>query len=191
MAIPIRGGGTPLTSGRRDPVTQAERATLLAQVARSYQEHSVAPHCAGCRRPCCRLETLVLELTWARLRGLWGVTGSRAAFDRALTRGKGPPEIRPQEGLYYAYGRVCPAYRGGRCAVYAMRLKPPGCSDFPVYEEDGALVADLRCEVVDPAALEVDLAQALGPAFRVTRTENPDFPFLVTLRPAKAVKREM
>jgi hypothetical protein len=131
----------------------------------------------------------VLELTWARLRGLWGVTTSRAAFDRALARGAGPPEIRPQDGLYYAHGRVCPAYRGGRCAVYATRLKPPGCSDFPVYEEDGALVADLRCEAVDLSALEADLARALGPDFRVARAENPDFPFLVTLKPAKAAKR--
>lgn len=146
----------------------------------------MALHCTRCRKPCCRLETLVLELTWTRLKGLWGVAGPKAAFDRALARGDGPPEIRPQEGLYYAHGRVCPAYVGGRCAVYGTPLKPPGCSDFPVYEEDGALVADLRCEAVDLPALEADLARALGPGWPVVRTENPEFPFLVTLRPVRA-----
>ncbi|MEW6488437.1 MAG: hypothetical protein AB1578_11075 [Thermodesulfobacteriota bacterium] len=168
-------------------MTRAERAGVCAAVARRYQTRAVAPRCAGCRRPCCRLETLVLELTWTRLKVLWGVEGPRAAFDRALARGEGPPEIRPQGGLYYAHGRVCPAYRSGRCSVYATRLKPPGCSDFPVYEEDGALVADLRCEAVDPADLEADLAQALGPGGDVVRTENPEFPFLVTLRPVPIV----
>lgn len=126
-----------------------------------------------------------MELTWARLRGLWGVEGSRAAFDRSLASGEGPGEIRPQEGLYYAHGRVCPAYRGRRCGVYGTRLKPPGCSDFPVYEEDGALVADLRCEAVDLEALHADLSRALGPAFAVARMEHPEFPFLITLRAAR------
>jgi hypothetical protein len=131
----------------------------------------------------------VLELTWSRLKGLWGLGGSRARFDRHLARGEGPPEIRPQEGLYYAYGRPCPAYRDQRCSVYGTPLKPPGCSDFPVYEEEGVLVADLRCEAVDLPALEAELARALGPSWAVARSENPDFPFLVTLRPRK-VKRE-
>lgn len=175
------------TAGRGDGVTRAARAQICAAVARRHQARAVAPHCARCRKPCCRLETLVLELTWARLRGIWGVSGSRAAFDRALAWGEGPPEIRPRDGLYYAHGRACPAYRRGRCAVYGTRLKPPGCSDFPVYEEEGVLVADLRCEAVDPAALEAELARVLGPGAAVTRTENPDFPFLVTLRPRRGV----
>jgi len=145
----------------------------------------VLPHCDRCHRPCCGLETLVLELTWARVRGLWGATGPRAEFDRALARGEGPTEIRPQDGLYYAHGRACPAYRDRQCGVYGTPIKPPGCTDFPVYEEDGALVADLRCEAVDLPTLETDLVEALGPGWSVGRSENPEFPFLVTLRPVR------
>ncbi|MDW7710480.1 MAG: hypothetical protein SCH98_08390 [Deferrisomatales bacterium] len=156
-------------------------------MARRYQERVVLPHCGQCRRPCCGLDTLALELTWARLRGVWGLKAPRASFDRALARGEGPEEIRPQDGLYYAHGRVCPAYRGRRCAVYGTPLKPPGCSEFPVYEDDGGLLVDLRCEAVDPGSLEGDLARALGPGYAVTRTEDPAFSFLVTLR---AVRRD-
>ncbi|GAB4266132.1 MAG: hypothetical protein Kow0092_18880 [Deferrisomatales bacterium] len=154
----------------------------LRRVAAAYQRERVLPRCGACARPCCRLDTLVLELDWERLRRLWGVRGSRRAFDASLARGEGPPDIRAQEGLYYAHGRVCPAYREGRCAVYESALKPPGCTDFPVYEEDGALVADLRCEAVDPDEVEARLRRALGPRRDVRRRADPRFRFLVRFR---------
>jgi len=124
----------------------------------------------------------VLELTWKRLQGLWNLSVPRRVFDLGLRRGEGPPEIRARDGLYYAHGRVCPAYRGGECSVYGSWLKPPGCSDFPLYEEDGGLVADLRCEAVDLEEVEEELRRALGPGNRVERCPNPEFPFLVTMK---------
>jgi len=155
------------------------RATELARVARGIQTRVVLPHCPVCRAPCCLLETLVLELTWKRLKGLWGLPETQAAFDRRLERGEGPVEIRPQDGFYYAHGSPCPAYEERVCRVYRSRLKPPGCSDFPVYEEEGRLVADLRCEALDAGAVEAELRQAAGPGCRVTRTADRDFRFLV------------
>ena len=104
---------------------------ILADIADRLQARSVLPHCPACRHPCCRLDTLVLELTWRRLKGLWGLNASRREFEQLLERGEGPTEIRSQDGFYYAHGRVCPAYRGGQCEVYGSRLKPTGCSDFP------------------------------------------------------------
>lgn len=154
----------------------------LRRIAREIQAEAVLPHCDRCRRPCCRLETLVLELDWRRLRALWGLRSSRREFDAALARGEGPPEIRPQDGLYYAHRRVCPAYRERRCAVYDSPLKPTGCDDFPLYEEDGGLRADLRCEALDADRVEAAVRRALPPGFRVRRRADPDFPFLVTFR---------
>ena len=107
---------------------------------------------------------------------------SRREFDQLLERGEGPTEIRSQDGLYYAHGRVCPAYRGGRCEVYTSRLKPTGCSDFPLYEENGGLVADLRCEAVVLEEVEGALRQTLGTRYQIKRSRNPEFPFLVTWR---------
>ena len=158
------------------------RANELAGLARDIQARAVLPHCPVCRAPCCLLETLALELTWKRLKGLWGLAERQADFDRRLERGEGPAEIRPQDGFYYAHGAPCPAYEERRCRVYRSRLKPSGCSDFPVYEEEGRLVADLRCEALDPGAVEAELRQAGGPGCRVTRTADRDFPFLVRFR---------
>ncbi|MBI5444942.1 MAG: hypothetical protein HY900_27490, partial [Deltaproteobacteria bacterium] len=66
----------------------------LARFAAEFQRRRILPRCGSCRRPCCRLETLVLELDWERLSRLWEVAGSRREFDAALARGVGPPEIR-------------------------------------------------------------------------------------------------
>lgn len=142
------------------------------------------PHCPECRRPCCRLETLVLQLDWRRLHGLWGVRESRRAFDLRLARGEGPPEIRSQGGLYYAYQRVCPAFdpESRRCRVYEGDLKPPGCTDFPVYLEEDRVTADLRCEAVDPDALEARLRDLAGPRVVVEKRTDRTFPFLVSFR---------
>ncbi len=153
--------------------------SLLREVARDYQTGAVIPRCETCRNPCCRLDTLVLGLDWPRLRALWGLDESQAAFDQRLARGEGPPEIRADGGMYYAHGIVCPAFRNGRCAVYDTEAKPSGCTDFPVYEEEGRLVADLRCEAVDPDEVEARLLDAFLPPARFRRRPDRRFPFLV------------
>lgn len=158
-------------------------AEVVADAARGFQRDAVVPRCPTCREPCCLLQTLVLELDWRRMKGLWGLAETRREFDAALARGEGPPEIRTQEGRYYAYRRPCPAFDEGtrRCRVYGTPLKPTGCGDFPVYPEPGRLVADLRCEAVDAAAVADRLRAALGPGYRVRRRTDAEFPFLVYL----------
>ncbi len=163
---------------------------LLARVAARYQAEAVVPRCARCREPCCRLATLALEFTWERLRAVWRIEESRAAFDARLARGEGPPELKAEGGLYYAHGRPCPAYRGGVCAVYGTPAKPPGCTDFPVYVEDGALVADRRCEAVDLDDLEARLLAALGPRGRLRRRVDRAFPTLTRLEPRPPAREE-
>lgn len=163
--------------------TQRNLAKKLAAAAAAYQVAAVIPHCPSCAKPCCKLDKLVIELDWAQLKGLWQLEESRSAFDKRLAAGHGPIEIRPANGLYYAHSKPCPAYdeAGGGCRVYKTPLKPVGCSDFPVYEDEGQVVADLRCEAVELEALKGSIARALGPAFRVSQSADKDFPFLVTL----------
>jgi Fe-S-cluster containining protein len=158
------------------------------ELAAAYQDADVIPHCARCAKPCCRLDPLVLELDWTQIRVLWRIEDSRRTFDRLLASGKGPAEIRTADGVYFAHGKVCPAYdEGGKsCKVYGQALKPSGCSDFPVYENGGDIVADLRCEAVDLEALAARVSQSFGRAFRISRSANKDFPFLVTLSVRKA-----
>jgi Fe-S-cluster containining protein len=155
----------------------------LADAAAAYQVAAVIPHCAKCSKPCCRLESLVLELDWKQLKSFWRIDESRQAFDRQLATGQGPEEIRAGNGLYYIHGKACPAYDETRatCRVYGQPLKPPGCTDFPVYEDQGAIIADLRCEAVDSEALIAWISRAIGPGFRIVRTADEEFPFLVTL----------
>lgn len=157
-------------------------ASELASAAASYQTASVIPHCPNCSKPCCKLDKLVLELEWSQVKGLWQLEESRKAFDKRLASGRGPIEIRPANGLYYAHSRPCPAFvQGQGCSVYDTPLKPPGCSDFPVYENEGEIMADLRCEAVDLEALKVRLQQAFGEGLRIRQRADRDFPFLVTL----------
>lgn len=158
------------------------------EVAAAYQAAAVIPHCTRCSKPCCRLDPLVLELDWTQLKALWRIGESRRAFDRLLASGKGPAEIRAADGLYFAHGKVCPAYDQGSksCKVYGQALKPAGCSDFPVYEDGGDIVADLRCEAVDLEVLAARISRSFGGEFRITRSANRDFPFLVTLSVRKA-----
>lgn len=158
-------------------------AATLADVAAAYQAAAVIPHCTACSRPCCRLDVLVLEMEWPQIRTLWQLTETRAAFDARLAGGKGPVEIRPWNGLYYVHSKPCPAFDAscGRCRVYGQPAKPAGCSDFPVYEDGAELVADLRCEAVDIAALTAQLVQTLGEGVRVVQSADREFPFLVTL----------
>lgn len=154
----------------------------LADTAARYQSESVIPHCPSCAAPCCKLDKLVLELDWAQTKGLWKLEESRKEFDKRLASGRGPIEIRPANGLYYAHSRPCPAFDPAcGCTVYTTPLKPVGCSDFPVYENEGEVMADLRCEAVDIEALKARLQDALGPEARLRERADRDFPFLVTL----------
>ncbi|MCK9284840.1 MAG: hypothetical protein M0P39_11215 [Rhodocyclaceae bacterium] len=161
-------------------------APLLAAAA-TYQDAAVIPHCARCAKPCCRLDSLVLELDWTELKALWRIRVSRAVFDQRLAAGTGPKEIRAANGLYFGHRKVCPAYAETQrtCRVYDQNVKPPGCSDFPVYEDGGDIVADLRCEAVDLAALKACIARALGPGYRITQSADAQFPFIVTLSAAR------
>lgn len=170
-------------------------AERLALAAASYQGAAVIPRCAVCRAPCCRLDPLVLELDWKQVKVFWRLDESRAAFDRRLAAGKGPTELRPMNGAYYAHGKACPAYDAAQrlCRVYDQALKPGGCTDFPIYEDQGSVVADLRCEAVDPEALAGWIARFLGPGYRVVQSADEEFPFLVTFsvqRPGRRIGRE-
>lgn len=154
----------------------------LAAAAAAYQHEAVIPHCPTCAAPCCKLDKLVLELDWAQTKGLWKLEESRKEFDKRLAAGRGPVEIRPANGLYYAHSRPCPAFDASvGCTVYTTPLKPVGCSDFPVYENEGEIMADLRCEAVDLEALKAALTQKLGPDLQIRQRADRDFPFLVTL----------
>lgn len=162
-------------------------ATELAAAAAAYQAAVVIPHCTACSKPCCRLDPLVLELDWKQVKVFWLLDESRTTFDRRLASGDGPEEIRAGNGLYYIHGKACPAYdeAGASCRVYGQEIKPAGCSDFPVYEDGGGIVADLRCEAVDIKALSGWIARAVGPGFRIVQSADKEFPFMVSL----AVKR--
>lgn len=155
----------------------------LARAAAEWQERVIVPHCAVCREPCCLLNTVVLDLDWRRVQALYRIEGSKRALDAALAKGEGPPELRRQGGLYYAHGQPCPAYdaQARRCTVYGSALKPPSCTDFPVYVDGEGVTADRRCEAVDLAALQAHLERATGARLRPEPDE--DFPELVTLVP--------
>lgn len=167
-------------------------ARELATAAAAYQATAVIPHCATCSKPCCRLDPLVLELEWRQLKPIWQLEESRKAFDRRLAAGKGPEEIRAADGLYFAHRKVCPAYNEeqGSCRVYDQDIKPAGCSDFPVYEDQGSITADLRCEAVDLKALVAWIARAIGPEFRIVQSADAEFPFLVTLSVKGRARRD-
>jgi len=166
-------------------------AKELAAAAAAYQTATVIPHCAECAKPCCKLESLVLELEWKQVKTFWRLEESRPAFDRRLASGKGPEEIREGNGLYYIHRKACPAYdeTGRSCKIYGQDIKPIGCSDFPVYEDQGSVVADLRCEAVDLETLVAWIARAVGREFRVIQSADEEFPFLVTLSVKKLAGR--
>lgn len=169
---------------------QRPPAERLARAAARYQEAAVIPHCARCAAPCCRLDPLVLELDWKRVKAFWRLDESRAAFDRRLSAGKGPEEIRPMNGAYFAHGKACPVYDAEQraCRVYDQALKPRGCTDFPIYEDRGNIVADLRCEAVDLKALAGWIARFVGQGYRVVQSADEDFPFIVTLSARRSGK---
>lgn len=165
-------------------------ADQLAQAAADYQNETVIPHCPTCGKPCCKLDSLVLEMDWRELKTIWQIKESRKEFDQHLAEGNGPEEIRPANGFYYAHKKICPAYAPaeGGCRVYNQDVKPPGCSDFPVYENEGELMVDLRCEAVDVEALAEKVAQAVGAEYRLVKTVDEQFSFLVTFGMERVAK---
>ena len=158
-------------------------AKTLTAAAAAYQAENIISHCPQCAKPCCRLDQLVLELDWKELKAIWQLKETRKEFDQRLAAGKGPKEIRAGNGLYYGHQKACPAFdeAHGSCKVYDQDIKPPGCSDFPVYENDGDLIADLRCEAVDLEVLTDWITRALGPGYRIVQSADEQFPFIVTL----------
>ena len=162
-------------------------AKTLASAVATFQAETIIPHCKQCKKPCCKLETLVLEINWKQLKTFWQRTEPRATFDRCLASGKGPQEIRAGNGLYYAHGKACPAYDEANqlCKVYDHELKPVGCTDFPVYQDQGYVIADRRCEAVDLKLLKNQIAQSAGQKsgqnFSVVQSADKEFPFLVSL----------
>lgn len=166
-------------------------AKELAAAAATHQAADIVPHCPSCAKPCCKLEKLVLELEWKQIKTLWRIDEARTAFDKGLATGKGPEEIRESGGLYYVHGKPCPAYDdpSGSCRIYGQKLKPVGCTDFPIYEDQGDIMADLRCEAVDLKALKTRIARAIGPGFRIAQSADEEFPFLVTLSVKKQGNR--
>lgn len=155
----------------------------LTKAAADYQLAVIIPHCAGCAKPCCRLDPLVLELSWKQFKAFWQIGESRTAFDKRLSSGKGPEEIRAGNGLYYAHRKVCPAYDEAHrsCRVYDQGLKPSGCTDFPVYLDGDSVIADLRCEAVDLKELTAWIARSVGREFRIVQSADKEFPFMVSL----------
>lgn len=141
-------------------------------VVDAFQREHVIPHCARCSRPCCALTDVVLDLSFAEVKGLYRITSAKRDFDRAL-----PSSIRTQGGRYYAHGAPCPAFdtTAQTCRVYGTATKPEGCSDFPVYEDGDAVTVDLRCEAAREhlAVLRERLAAAVGD---VDEARDADFP---------------
>lgn len=115
-------------------------ANDLASAAAAYQTAAVIPHCTRCAKPCCRLDTLVLELEWKQLKSFWHLEASRNAFDKRLNSGKGPEEIRAGNGLYYIHSKPCPAYdeAGASCRFYGQALKPQAAPTFRCMKIRGA-----------------------------------------------------
>lgn len=182
-----RRAGTPSA-----PVTTpVATERVFSNVVLAVHERWILPHCPRCAQPCCGLETLVLEFSWRQLRLLWGIRAPRREFDARLAQGRGPAEVRTQDGAYFVHGRPCPAYRDGVCSVYGSDLKPSGCSDFPLYvDDDGELLADLRCEALSLDQVEAELRAHLPAGAAVRRRKHPEFPFLVTFRVGRRKTRK-
>jgi Fe-S-cluster containining protein len=131
------------------PVDRRVQAAIHA-----YQQQAIIPHCVRCSRPCCALTDVVLDLSWQEAKTLYRIGSSKRTFDEGLQRGE-PAHIRKQDGRYFAHAAPCPAYREDkRCGVYDTAAKPAGCSDFPVYVDGDVVVADRRCEALNPDALQ-------------------------------------
>lgn len=153
----------------------------LRALAARFQDEHIIPHCVKCAQPCCKLDDVVLDLSFAQVQTLYRIGSTKKAFDQAL-----PPMIKRQGDRYYAHGTTCPAYDTATklCRVYTTKAKPEGCTDFPIYVDDGdsdddadaLLVADRRCEAV--RAHEAALVAAAAKAGATERDVDDDFPDL-------------
>ncbi|MBI5450023.1 MAG: YkgJ family cysteine cluster protein [Gammaproteobacteria bacterium] len=160
-------------------------AKRLLRTLQDYQRRRVIPHCAVCSRPCCRLTDVVLEFDWPQLAQLYRIDTAKRTFDRSLQDGSGPQYVRKMDGRYFTHGSPCPAYdqRSKQCAVYSTGLKPQGCSDFPLYVDGAAIIADTRCEALDIDELLGQLQQQ-APERVVAVRPDEQFPVIkrITLR---------
>ncbi len=144
--------------------------------AKKFEADVVIPHCSVCKRPCCALTDVVLDLSFTEAAGLYAIgTNKKKDFDANL-----PAAIKKQGPRYYAHGTPCPAYdvEGHRCEVYETPKKPRGCSDFPIYSDGDGVTADLRCEAVFAAreSLQPLLQAAVGDDVIVHEDEDEQFP---------------
>jgi Fe-S-cluster containining protein len=155
----------------------------LLKKGKAYEARVVIPHCPSCSRPCCALETVVLEMTWPQAQQLYQIKGTKQAFLQALHDGEAAPalqqHLKESHGKLFAHGAPCPAYRADKsCGVYGTAHKPSACGEFPIYADgDDALTVDLRCEAIDLQVLDEELQPPRG---TLTRHANAQFPFLVT-----------
>lgn len=157
----------------------------VVKAAQAYEAREVIPHCTSCSKPCCGLETVVLDMTWKQAQHLYHIKGTQQAFAQALLDETTPHAkyLKESHGTFYAHGAACPAYAKDKtCSVYGTAHKPHACSEFPIYADGDALTVDLRCEAVNLEALAEELRR-VNP--RVTHHANEQFPFLITfdLRP--------
>src|SRR5687768_5429994 len=77
-----RRSGAHEEEDRRGPRGAEGRVTdgsAVERAAKVYEAQAVAPHCTSCRTPCCRLQTVVLELDWPRVERLYQIGKSRRA----------------------------------------------------------------------------------------------------------------
>lgn len=149
----------------------------------AHQARVIIPHCAVCTKPCCNLDELVLEMEWKSAQALYQIKGTRAAFDKTLHEGDGPPDLKESHGKYYAHTQPCRAYVDRKCSVYGTDKKPEGCSDFPLYVDGDAVTADRRCEAIDVDEVQRHLESFLGRP--MTKTIDAQFDFFVTFEPAQ------
>ena len=162
----------------------------LVRLAKAYEARVVIPHCPSCSKPCCKPETVVLDMNWKQAQHLYQIRGTEQAFAQKLHDNEGPEHLKESHGKFFAHGAPSPAYDLGTkgCKVYGTPYKPHACSEFPIYADGDALTVDLRCEAVSLEDLDDELAQAKG---TVTRHANEQFPFLITyeIEPPKKPKR--
>jgi Fe-S-cluster containining protein len=128
----------------------------LVRIAKAYEAKKVIPHCPSCAQPCCKLETVVLDMTWKQAQHLYQIKATRSQFTRMLHEDEGPPHLKESHGKFFAHKAPCPAYdpAGKGCKVYGTEHKPQACSEFPVYADGDALTVDLRCEAVSLTELD-------------------------------------
>lgn len=150
------------------------------EAAEAYQRAVVIPHCTSCKKPCCKLDELVLELSWKTTQKLYKITTTRRDFDQRLADGEGPPDLKESHGTYYAHGQPCRGYDVEKqtCTIYNTDYKPEGCSEFPVYVDGDAITADLRCEATNADELQAHLEKTFGR--KVRRTVDHQYAFFVT-----------